>query len=318
VAIKEEILERQMPPWSAAGGYGVFANDMSLTAREISLILSWADGGAPSGVLLVDEDKQPVYVPSLTGWVRGEPDEILKVVADRTIAAESPFTVERFDLATGLKQARWLRALQFSPADRRTVRYAAVYDTRSGRWLGTWSPNDQVSEMPLGSAVQLAAGAKLTVEIGYRGNMEEGSGAAELGLYFAEQRPAQVPTAVEVTSPPVTIAAGKTTERVRFETTIKSATAVMALWPRLGPGAKSIEVTAFRPDAVVEPLLWLNHYRAEWPTSYILKDAIDLPAGTRLVVTAYYDNVTTTALAARPALSVIGLPPSRPAATHAP
>ena len=34
VAIKEEILERKMPPWSAAGGYGHFANDMSLTARE--------------------------------------------------------------------------------------------------------------------------------------------------------------------------------------------------------------------------------------------------------------------------------------------
>ena len=76
VAIKEEILERKMPPWSAAGGYGHFANDMSLTAREISLILSWTDGGAPSGVLLVDEDKQPVFVPSLTSWEQGEPDEI--------------------------------------------------------------------------------------------------------------------------------------------------------------------------------------------------------------------------------------------------
>jgi hypothetical protein len=118
--------------------------------------------------------------------------------------------------------------------------------------------------------------------------------------------------------PPVTIAAGKTGERLRFETTLKTATAVTALWPRLGPGAKSIEVTAFRPDAVVEPLLWLNNYRAEWPTSYILKDAIDLPAGTRLVVTAYYDNASQSALAAKPALSVTGLPPSRPAATLAP
>ena len=48
VAIKEEILEKRMPPWGAASGYGHFANDVSLTGREISLILSWADGGAPS------------------------------------------------------------------------------------------------------------------------------------------------------------------------------------------------------------------------------------------------------------------------------
>ena len=75
MAIKEEILEKRMPPWGAASGYGHFANDMSLTGREISLILSWADGGAPSGVLLVDEDKQPVFVPSLDSWELGPPDE---------------------------------------------------------------------------------------------------------------------------------------------------------------------------------------------------------------------------------------------------
>jgi len=44
VAIKEEVLERRMPPWSAVSGYGHFANDVSLTAREVSLILAWADG----------------------------------------------------------------------------------------------------------------------------------------------------------------------------------------------------------------------------------------------------------------------------------
>ena len=119
VAIKEEILERKMPPWSAASGYGHFANDMSLTAREISLILSWADGGAPSGVLLVDEDKQPVFVPSLTSWEQGAPDAMITVAEKQKIAADSPFRVERFEVATGLKQARWLRALQFNPADRR-------------------------------------------------------------------------------------------------------------------------------------------------------------------------------------------------------
>ncbi len=78
VAIKEEILERRMPPWSAVNGYGHFANDMSLTAREVSLILAWADGGAPSGVLLADESKEPVFVPPLTGWEQGTPDAVVE------------------------------------------------------------------------------------------------------------------------------------------------------------------------------------------------------------------------------------------------
>ena len=65
VAIKEEILEKKMPPWSAVTGYGHFSNDASLTAREVSLITSWADGGAPSGVLMAEEDKPAVIIPSL-------------------------------------------------------------------------------------------------------------------------------------------------------------------------------------------------------------------------------------------------------------
>lgn len=318
VAIKEEILERKMPPWSAASGYGHFANDMSLTSREISLILSWADGGAPSGVLLVDEDKQPVFVPPLNGWEQGNPDAIVNVAENTRVAAESPFRVERFDVATGLKQARWLRALQLNPADRRVIRYAAVYEARSGRWLGTWSPSNQVSAMPAGSAVQLPAGGKLTVEIGYRGNAEDGSGASELGLYFIDQRPSQVPTSVEVTAPVVNVPAGKTAERIRTETTIKTNLTAAALWPKLGAGAKSVEVTAIRPDGTVEPMLWLNNYRAEWPTSYIFKELIALPAGTRVVLTAYYANTTPAAIAAKPSLSVTALPPSRQPATLEP
>ena len=318
VAIKEEILEREMPPWSAASGYGHFANDMSLTSREISLILAWADGGAPSGVLLVDEDKQPVYVPSLTAWEQGEPDEVVKVAGKATIAAGSPFRVERFEVNPGFKQARSLRAMQFNPADRKVIRYAAVYETRTGRWLGTWTPSSQVSTQPGNLGVELNANTRLTVEIGYRGNPDgDGSGAGDLGFYFWV-KPTQSPGFMAVTPAAATVAAGKTNERVRGEITLKAATHVTALWPKLGAGAKSLEVTAIRPDGVVEPMLWLNNYRAEWPTPYIMREAIAVPAGTRLVMTAYYDNAETTALQAAPALHVVTVEGSRPPATLAP
>jgi len=148
VAIKEEILEKRMPPWGAASGYGHFTNDMSLTGREISLILSWADGGAPSGVLLVDEDKAPVFIPPITGWEQGPPDATIPVAADLKIAADTPFKIDRFDVNTGLKQARWVKSLQLNPSDRRAIRYAAIYDSRNGRWLGTWTPASKVIARP--------------------------------------------------------------------------------------------------------------------------------------------------------------------------
>jgi hypothetical protein len=75
-------------------------------------------------------------------------------------------------------------------------------------------------------------------------------------------------------------------------------------------------------------MLWVNNYRAQWPAPYILKEPVTLPAGTRLLMTAYYDNTTGAALAVKPALSMTALPPgprdatarltSRPTATREP
>jgi hypothetical protein len=228
-----------------------------------------------------------------------------------------------------LKQARWLRSLQINPSDRRAIRYAAVYDGRNGRWLGTWSPSSQVSRMPEGTGLQLPAGAKLTVEIGYRGNMDESSGEVELGLYFHEKAPAETPQTIEITAAAVNVAAGKTGERIRAEVPLKAATSVAAMWPRLGDGARSFEITAIRPDGVVEPMLWINSYRPEWPAPYILKEPVSVPAGSRLVMTAYYDNKTDALLAAKPSVALTTATPrlregvtarraSRPSATLEP
>jgi len=49
VAIKEEVLQRKMPPWPAAKGFGEFSNDISLPQEEINRLAEWAEGGAPEG-----------------------------------------------------------------------------------------------------------------------------------------------------------------------------------------------------------------------------------------------------------------------------
>jgi hypothetical protein len=55
-AIKEEVLQRRMPPWGAVKGFGDFRDDASLTQDEITRIAEWVEGGAPEG--------DPVYLPS--------------------------------------------------------------------------------------------------------------------------------------------------------------------------------------------------------------------------------------------------------------
>src|SRR5438093_12071867 len=45
-AIKEEILERRMPPWGAVKGFGDFRNDQALTPEQLELLTSWSQGGS--------------------------------------------------------------------------------------------------------------------------------------------------------------------------------------------------------------------------------------------------------------------------------
>jgi hypothetical protein len=55
--IRDEILNRRMPPWDAVKGIGDFRNDPSLSQPEIDMLLGWTEGGAPKG--------SPIYLPAL-------------------------------------------------------------------------------------------------------------------------------------------------------------------------------------------------------------------------------------------------------------
>ena len=48
-AIKEEVLERRMPPFDAVKGFGDLRDDQALTQEEIHLISDWVEGGSPEG-----------------------------------------------------------------------------------------------------------------------------------------------------------------------------------------------------------------------------------------------------------------------------
>ena len=56
-AIKEEALERRMPPWEAVKGFAEFKDDRGLTQEDLELISDWVEGGAPEG--------DPKYMPKV-------------------------------------------------------------------------------------------------------------------------------------------------------------------------------------------------------------------------------------------------------------
>jgi hypothetical protein len=81
-AIKERVIQRQMPPWHIDKTVGVqrFKNDISLTDEQINTIARWVDSGAPLGD---PKDMPPaIHWPENNDWRAaeslGQPDLIVK------------------------------------------------------------------------------------------------------------------------------------------------------------------------------------------------------------------------------------------------
>ncbi len=55
-----------------------------------------------------------------------------------------------------------------------------------------------------------------------------------------------------------------------------------ALLPKTVPDDAAFRITAEKPDGSIEPLLWFEHYRAKFVHPFLYRNAVQLPAGTRI------------------------------------
>jgi hypothetical protein len=286
-SIREEILERRMPPWPAVMGVRPLANEMSLTTREIAIITSWIDGGNPRG----DAADLPAQKPREV-WPDGAPDLQLRLPA-QNVPGDDRSYMRRVTVSTRLTSERWLRGFDVAPGERRALRSVFVFvNGKDGKqhWLGGWTPSHTMTHTPFDAAYRLPRGAVLTVELHYK-VFTEGNAplhdASTLGLYFQPRRPAGEIRDIVVS------AQGR--KKLKGETILRDDVMIWALRPTLRKG--SIEVKAVKPDGAIEPLLWIKDDRPDLQFPYVLREPLPLMRGSRIVVTSYCDDCDTASTA---------------------
>ncbi|HZS10171.1 MAG TPA: hypothetical protein VFD58_35415 [Blastocatellia bacterium] len=294
-AIKEEVLEKRMPPFQAVKGFGSFHNAYLLPQRDIELIVSWVEGGAPKG----EEKDLPRDLAAANTWPLGQPDLILQPAAETAIPAGQGYEDRRFTLPTNLAADAWASAVDFQPGNRSIVHSATFAIERSGKGrggglvsekLGEWVPGQSAASLPEGVGRLLPAGARIVLKIRYRKTSEAASDLSAVGIYFAKGEAIRQANEVKIAPVATTIPAGVEKRRVKASWLVKEATEALAVRPLLYPLGKSVEVTAYRPDGTAEVLIFVKNYRHDWQPGYYFKSPVPLPAGTRLEVTAYLDN----------------------------
>lgn len=69
---------------------------------------------------------------------------------------------------------------------------------------------------------------------------------------------------------------------LRWERRIRSPLVLAGIRPSEAADGAAFQVTAIFPDGRVEPLLWINNYRKRWNRTYVFREPVVLPAGSRL------------------------------------
>ena len=299
-AIKEEMLERRMPVWHAVKGYGEFRNAPLLTQREIDLIINWVEGGAPKG----DDKDYPQKALYSDDWALGKPDAVLPLPEEQKIASDADET-RTIKLAFNANQDRWIRAIDLRPGNNAVVLSAIIYlENKQGKEaadsklqtpdfrpiLATWMPGQKTMALPEGTARLLPASSNLIVKVHYRGNGEATKDRSEIGLYFAAAKPVRQLRDIALNDAAATIPANKAAHSVKLSYIMQDDAEAVAIRPYAHPLIISFQASAFLPDGSERVLIWARGSKYDWQPTYYFKNPVTLPKGTRIEVTAYFDN----------------------------
>lgn len=303
-AIKEEVLEKRMMPFQAVKGYGRFQHDYILTQRDIELLVSWIEGGAPRGDVKDYPKPEIEQLISGNGWPLGAPDVVLQ--SDEVkLSAEADEETRCFVLPTNLKEARSLSAIDFQPGNG-TIVHSASFHRRSakpippnvkmsacgmaGETLGVWIPGQTATRLPAGVGRKLNAGEEIVLQVRYRSADETATDRSRVALYFAKEATPKALRTEAIVPASATVPANAENHAVKASMIVAQPSEVVSIRPLLFPFAKSVEAKAVRPDGSIEILIVARDYRYDWQPAYFFKTPVSLPRGTRIEVTAYLDN----------------------------
>ena len=301
-SIKQRVVERSMPPWSADPHYGKFSNDPSLSQKEIDTIIAWVDAGSPKG----DDKDMPVAPKFIEGWTIGKPDVVLSMTEAHAIPADGTVPYLYFTIPTGFKEDKWIQAMEIRPGNRGVVHHVIAFaqapgggqkgpvsEAQQGRGqLGGITPNKTGVVFAPGTARLIKAGSSIVFQMHYTTNGEATTDRTSIGLVFAKEPPTRTLVTGNALNARFVIPPGEANQEVKSSKTFNEDVHLTSFMPHMHFRGKDFTYTAVYPDGRSEILLSVPKYDFNWQLTYVLETPMALPKGTRLDCVAHFDNST--------------------------
>jgi hypothetical protein len=311
-AIRQAVLSKKMPPWFADPRYGHFSNDRSLSQVEIDTIVSWVDGGAPEG----DAADTPPPRHFVEGWNIGQPDLVLQMPSAFHVPATGTVEYQYVIIPTHLTEDKWVLASEVRPTNRAVMHHVITSIREPGsKWMAN-QPAGAVFVPPKGSrfgalegglsgyvpgqalppagsprrATLLKAGSDIVLQLHYTPNGTPTDDQTKIGIVFAKEPPAERLMGGNSAAYQFAIAPGDNNFKVEASSTVPYDCELFSMMPHAHLRGKSFEYRIVRPDGTSETVLSVPHYDFHWQLTYYLDKPLHLPKGTKVEVTALYDN----------------------------
>jgi hypothetical protein len=303
-SIRERVVQRSMPPWSADPKYGHWANDPRLSQKEIDTITAWVDVGAPQG----DAKDMPQMPKFPEGWTIGTPDAVIAMQEEYTVPADGTVPYLYFTMPTGFTEDKWIQAMEIRPGNRSVVHHVIAYaqdpnvkdsnpggegELRRGRThLGGITPNKTGIVFGNGTARLIKKGSNIVFQMHYTTNGQVSKDRTKIGFVFAKEPAKRMLMTGNAADARFAIPPGAPNHEVKASKTFNEDVLITSFMPHMHVRGKAFTYTAVFPDGRSEILLNVPKYDFNWQLTYIPKQPILLPKGTRLDCVAYFDNST--------------------------
>jgi hypothetical protein len=324
-AIAARVSDGTMPPWHADPAHGQFLNDRRLSDKDRETILKWASNGAPEG----NKADMPAAPKFVEGWQIGTPDTVWSMQEDYPIPASGTIEYKNFEVPTNLTEDKWAEAIEIRPGNRSVVHHVIVYlidpnaakvappfmpaanmrrpaeapKTERGAepndrpkkhgptgWLAGYAPGQAVRVYEPGTALRVPAGSTLIIQEHYTATGKEATDRTRVGIKWAKQAPKTAVDVATLQNQNFVLPAGSSDTRVDAELTLKEDMTIWSVLPHTHMRGKKWEVSAIYPDGRSEIILNVPKYDFNWQTDYVFKKPLQMPKGTKIHTTAWYDN----------------------------
>ena len=291
--IRETVVERRMPPWSADPRFGHWSNDLRMSTEDIDTLVAWVDRGMPEG----DPKDVPKSREYAEGWQMGQPDVVFKMPREFTVQAQGVVEYQYFVTPTNFEEDVWVQASEARPGNWNAVHHIIVFvrekDSKRQRGLpavGGFAPGEEPKVLPPGVGFRVPAGAELIWQLHYTPTGKIEKDRSEVGLYLCKTPPQRAVKGGAALNARFKIPADASSHEVRSEAKISRDVELISLMPHMHLRGRDFKYIARYPDGEKEVLLSVPNYDFNWQHRYRLAKPKLLPAGTTIQCVAHFDN----------------------------